>query len=118
MFHLNHPLCCRGGREGAARGQAARRREGVMLAAGQGPALGMRWEVLGVSQGMVLGARPSAQPVHAHSSEHWCLGRDSLGPEEAQFFYLNSKHHSFLWENLAVKMWSGDFMAFLSSLFP
>lgn len=34
------------------------------------------------------------------------------------FFYLNSKHHSFFWENLAVKVWSGDFVAFLSSLFP
>lgn len=104
MFQLNHPLCCRGGREGAAR--VWWRMEGGDAYGGQGPALGVYWEVLGVSPGWVLGI-PAL-----------CLGKDSLGPEEAWFVYLNSKHHGFLWENLAVKLWSRDFPAFLSSLFP
>lgn len=62
MFHLSHPLRCRGGREGAAGGRGAAGERGVMLAAGQGPALGMHWEVLRVSRGWVLDARPCAQP--------------------------------------------------------
>lgn len=40
-----------------------------------------------------------------------------LGPGEPWFFYLNSKHCSFFWENLAVKLCSGDFVAFPSGLF-
>lgn len=96
MFHLSHPLRCRGGREGAAGGRGAAGERGVMLAAGQGPALGMHWEVLRVSQGVGAGCKAmcTAPPVPIAASI--MLGERQLGARGSASFVPESQASQFL----------------------
>lgn len=90
MFHLSRPLRCRGGREGAA-GEG-----GVMLAAGQGPALGVHWEVLGASQGVGAGCRATCTAPPVPTAASIMLGETQLRARGSASFVPESQASQFL----------------------